>query len=340
MRIDANNILVLRMSGVGDVLWTTPFLANLRRGCPGARLSYVVRASCAPVLGNNNDIDELIVFKGGGLRQQIGFLRDLRSRRFDLAIDLVGTPRTAIQALVCGAGHRLGYDFGYRRLFYNHLLSARKANYGHEVEFNLYALGYLGIPVRTKALVYNMTAGEIDYRRETYKNIGLSSDAPVIGLMPTGGWECKRWPVEYFIELGRSCAGRGGIRFLVFWGGPSEQRDARAIADGIGQAAVAAPATDLRQMAALLSGCTAVVGNDSGPLHIATALGVPVISFYGPTSPRGQGPWGEGHAVLRDESLSCLVCNRTDCQRPRCMEGIKPAAAIKALDGLLNRVKK
>jgi ADP-heptose:LPS heptosyltransferase len=88
-------------------------------------------------------------------------------------------------------------------------------------------------------------------------------------------------------------------------------------------------------MAALLSRCRIVIGNDSGPLHIATALKVPVVAFYGPTNPRSQGPYGPGHVVLQDASLQCLGCNRMECGEPRCMTGIEPARAVAAATALL-----
>lgn len=319
------------------MLWTTPLLRALRRGYPGARIHYVVRQSCAPVLENNPDVDELLVYRGGRIGSQCAFLSQIRQTRCDLSIDLVGTPRTAIQSLASGSGTRIGFDFGYRRLFYNRVLSAREANYGHEVEFNLSVLRALGLPDAGRELAYNLTREEREFQSRAWRELGYDQRNKVVGLLPTGGWACKRWPVGSYIGLGKAGSGRGRRRFLVFWGSPAEERDARSIAQGIGPAASAAPKTTLRQMAALLSGCAAVVGNDTGPLHIATALGVPVVSFYGPTSPKSQGPWGDGHRVLRDESLGCLVCNRTDCRDPKCMRGITVSAASGALEEVLGR---
>jgi ADP-heptose:LPS heptosyltransferase len=323
------------MSGVGDVLWTTPLLRALRRGFPRARIHYVVRQACAPVLENNPDVDELLIYRGGGLRAQLEFLGQIRKRRCDLCLDLVGTPRTAIQSLFSGARERIGFDFGYRRLFYNRVLSARQANHGHEVEFNLFLLRHLGIEEAGRELVFELTPEEKEFRAKAWSQLGYADKDIVIGLLPTGGWACKRWPAGCFIELGRRALDSDDKKILVFWGSPAEEREAGEIAHGIGRGAAPAPRTALRQMAALLSACDAVAGNDTGPLHIATAFGVPVVSFYGPTSPKAQGPWGCGHRVLRDESLDCLVCNRTDCRDPRCMRGITVEAAARALAAAL-----
>ncbi|MDQ7799597.1 MAG: glycosyltransferase family 9 protein [Candidatus Edwardsbacteria bacterium] len=338
MKLKADNILVLRMSGVGDVLWTTPFLANLRMGYPSARISYVVRDFCAPVLSNNPDLDQLILFKKNSPAKQMSFLKGLRDAGYDLTIDLVGTPRTAIQSVISGARNRIGFDFGYRRYFYNHLLNARAANYGHEVEFNLSVLEYLGIPISRKDLVFNLTEEEKNYRQDIYRSWALDGGR-VVGLIPTGGWACKRWPIDSYIAVAKALSPNPRNKILVFWGSPSEEADAKIILSACPSAKLV-PKTSLRQMAALLAGCDLIIGNDSGPLHIATAFKVPVISFYGPTVPRSQGPWGKGHVVLQDKRLGCLGCNRMDCRDPKCMAGIPPDRVIKEAERLLDHAGK
>lgn len=332
MKLDAKKILVLRMSGVGDVLWTTPFLANLRNAYPAAHIAYMVKDFCAPVLYNNPDVDELVVFQKGRISGQISFLKKLRSAGFDMTIDLVGTPRTAIQSVISGARNRIGFDFGYRRFFYNHLLNARAANYGHEVEFNLSVLEYLGIPASRKDLVFNLTEEEQKYKNEVYISLDLDGSR-FIGLIPTGGWACKRWPIDNYIAVAKALSHDPKNQILIFWGSPSEEADAKIILSACPSSRLI-PKTSLRQMAALLSGCDLIIGNDSGPLHIATAFNIPVISFYGPTVPKSQGPWGQGHVVLQDKQLGCLGCNRMDCSDPKCMTGIHPDRVIKEAECL------
>lgn len=338
MKLKANNILVLRMSGVGDVLWTTPFLANLRIGYPSAHISYVVKDFCAPVLYNNHDIDEIVIFKKDKILKQLSFLKNLRKSGYDLTIDLVGTPRTAIQSVVSRAADRIGFDFGYRKYFYNHLLNAGASNYGHEVEFNLSVLEYLGIPALRKDLVFNLTEEEKKYQQDIYRSLTLGGGR-VIGLIPTGGWACKRWPVDNYIAIAQILSADPKNKILIFWGSPSEEADAKIILSACPSVKLI-PKTSLRQMAALLSGCELIIGNDSGPLHIATAFKVPVISFYGPTVPRSQGPWGQGHVVLQDRRLGCLGCNRMDCPNPKCMAGIPPDTVINEANRLLIHVGK
>jgi lipopolysaccharide heptosyltransferase II len=321
------------MSGVGDVLWTTPLLSNLRSAYPQAQISCLVRDFCAPVLFSNPDLDRLVVFTKGRLSGQIKFLKELKDSGYDLTIDLVGTPRTAIHSLATGAAHRIGFDFGYRRLFYNHVLDARAANSGHEVEFNLSVLGYLGAAADRRDLVFNLTDSELEYQQHLYQEMNLAG-REVVGLIPTGGWSCKRWPIEYYIEVARALSSSQNRRILVFWGSRAEEKDANTICQTCPPAR-AIPRTSLRQMAALLSGCRLIIGNDSGPLHIATALKLPVLSFYGPTVPRSQGPWGQPQAVLQAPDLGCLGCNRIQCPDPKCMTGIRPDRVIETAEQML-----
>ncbi|MDT8325166.1 MAG: glycosyltransferase family 9 protein, partial [Bacteroidota bacterium] len=285
MKFPAKSILIIRMSGIGDVLWTTPLLANLRLAYPDAHIAYVVRSNSALVLENNPDVDEVLLFEDERIRWQLGFLRRLRRRRFDLSIDLICSPATAIQSLVSGARTRIGFDFRVREKLYNHRLSARAANAGHEVEFNLFVLGYMDIPVRTRALVWRVSDAERSRAAANWRALQLPEDLPVTGLIPTGGYPSKKWPVGHWIALARDMD-LGDRRFLVFWGSESERRDALAIEKESAGRALAAPAGSLRDAAALMQRCSSVVGNDSGPTHIATALQLPVVTFYGPSDPR------------------------------------------------------
>ena len=337
MNFPARSILVIRMSGIGDVLWTTPLLANLRRAYPEAHIAYVVRTASAFVLENNPDVDEIIRFEDERLRYQVGFLRRLWARKFDLSIDLVCSPATAIQSVASRARVRIGFDFRVREKFYTHALSAHAANHGHEVEFNLFVLGAMGIPERTRSLVWHVTDAERERAAQRWDALGFTADTTVAALIPTGGYPSKKWPLEYWRQLAGARA-LDGLRFLVFWGNDIERKDALRIAEGNPQVAVA-PAGTLRDTAALLQRGAAAVGNDSGPSHIATALGLPVVMFYGPSNPKSQGPWSDRAEVLQIEDVETRCCRQLHCADPVCMTGIPAARVAEALRRALARGK-
>lgn len=330
-----HNILVIKILGVGDVIWTTPLLSNLRRGLPQARISFLCRSFCAPVLENNPDLDDIIPFDPCSLGDQLRFIRELRRRKFDLVIDLFGSPRTAFLSLASGSGTRIGFDFGHRRLFYTSVLSAKEANQGHEVGFHLFPLKALGIPVKSKELVLNLRPEENAFKDQAWSGWGIKAEEKVVGLVATSGCSCRRWPEQNFSKLARELSAMKNIRVMIFWGLREEQESAQRIAKGAEDRVLIIPKTSLRQMAALLSGCDLVIGNNCGPVQIATAFKVPIINFHGPTRPLGQGPWGVPHMILRNESLPCLECNRTSCPDPKCMTGISVEQVMTAFKTMM-----
>ncbi|MBI4727224.1 glycosyltransferase family 9 protein [candidate division TA06 bacterium] len=332
---EPNNILVIKMLGVGDVVWTTPLLSNLRQGFPKAKISFLCRSFCAPVLANNPDLNEVIPFSSGSRRDQFMFIRELRRRKFDLVIDLFGSPRTAFLSRASGARTRIGFDFGYRRLFYNKVLSAKAANQGHEVEFHLFALKTLRIPVRSKELVFNLRPEETAFKERLWREWGIKAEEKIVGLAATSGCSCRRWPEQNFSVLAQKLSAKKNIRVILFWGLKSELESAQRIAKGSEAKVQIIPKTSLGQMAALLAGCDLVIGNNCGPVQIATAFKVPIINFHGPTRPLGQGPWGVPHVILRNESLSCLECNKTNCPDPKCMTGISVGQTMEAFNRLM-----
>jgi len=325
MKFPADSILIIRMSGIGDVLWTTPMLRSLRSAYPRARIAYVARPASAQVLEHNPHIDEVLLFEQKSLFWQAGFLARLRREGFDMSIDLVCTPATALQSLMSRARTRIGFDFRIRKMCYNHRLSARAANYGHEVEFNLFVLNYMGVPVRSKELDWFVATEEQEWAHECWRSLALPEGEPVVGLIPTGAYESKKWPLNYWRELTRCCS---DIRFIVFWGNDVEHRDAQhLVAHGNGRV-VAAPESTLRQAAALMHYCALVIGNDSGPLHVATALRKPVIALYGPSNPASQGPWCETATVVQADDVDSICCRRVDCPDPVYMKGIVPERIV------------
>lgn len=329
-----SSVLVLRMAGVGDVLWTTPFLANLRHGLPDAHIAYVVRRGCAPVLENNPDVDELLVFESDRPGFQLGFIRRLRRRRFDCSIDLICTPGTAIQSLAAHAPVRVGFDFRMRKHAYTRRLDPHAANHGHSVEFHLYALEALGIPVVSRDLVWNCTPEERMEADALWTSLRLPSGVPVVALIPTGAFESKKWPVEHWQRLIAASAELPDAQFLIVWGSAIEREHACAIQQAQPQRATLLPPTTLRQLAALLERCTAAVGNDSGPLHIASAMRIPVLGLYGRTNAKSHGPWGSAGVTLQPPGQPDGVAGEDFVPAP--MAGLQPATVIAALRRMLD----
>lgn len=335
MSADPDRILVIKLRATGDVVLATPVIENLKRRFPQARLSFLTEEASADILRWNSLLDELIVLPvrrweragfSGSWREQARFYRNLRRKRFDLAIDLFGNPRSAILTWLTGAPDRVGYAFRGRRHAYNTVVTPSNQT-RHEVLFHLEALEAMNIPIAAnRASVAIPGAAETMAGRWLREN--ASEGRAVIGLNPGGGWAIKRWPPEYFGRLADALIDEYGVEILILWG-PGEEGLAGEVAGAMEHRPLMLPAATLAELGAFLKHCGLVVSNDSAPMHMAAALNVPTVGIFGPTAPRAQGPWGVGHGVVRQETVECLGCNRVDCPIGNiCMTTLEPREVL------------
>ncbi len=340
-REQVRRILVIKLRAIGDVLMSVPVVENLRETFPEARIDFLTEREPAPVLRSHPAVDEVIVFdrraveEAGPLRAaKLGWrlIREVRNRSYDLVIDLFGNPRSAIVTWLSGAQLRVGFDWRVRRRAYNVVVPSR-ASEVHEVEFNLDALRALGIEVRTKQLRF-VVSGDAEAEADGFFRESRLGSRPVIALNPGGGWATKRWPIGYFSSLAERIVESVGRDVLVLWG-PGEIELAREVQRRARVPVHLLPQTDLTGLAAYIKRCEALVTNDSGPMHLAAALGVPTVAIFGPTQPELQGPWQVACRVVRQETLSCLGCNLTECRTRECMRGLPVEQVFAALADLL-----
>ena len=261
------------------------------------------------MLEGNPDVSELLLFDPAS-EGSLDLIRRVRRHRYDLVIDLFGNPRSAVLALLSGAGLRVGYRFNWRALCYNRIVEPRGGEV-HNVEFNLDALRRLGIPPGSGKPCFPLEAGAEQFADEFFRSAGLSPGR-VVAFNPGGGWASKKWRPESFAALGRSIVAEDGATILVLWG-PGEVAEASGIRDAIGPAALLAPPTSLKQLASLIRRSSVLVTNDSGPMHISASLGVPVVAIFGPTVPRLQGPVNTESVIATRTGLDCLGCGYTVC---------------------------
>jgi len=337
MVIDKNRvkkILVIKLRAIGDVLLSTVVLENLRSAFPHAVIDFLVEKPGREVIEGNPAADSAIVFDN---KKEKGLELILRVRRYryDLVIDLFGNPRSAIVTLFSGAKYRVGYRFKWRQYCYNIVAEPRGAEV-HNTEFNLDALRAAGVPVITRSIRFPLTK-EAESFADSFIGENHLAGRFLVALNPGGGWYTKRWRIRHFARFGDEIAGKYKAVPLIIWG-PGEEGVALELQKMMKAKSYLIPPCGLKGLAAILGKCSALVTNDSGPMHIAAAVGTPVAAIFGPTNPMLQGPVGEGHEIVRKEDLSCLGCNYTKCPIGNpCMEELCAEDLLAAFARLIEK---
>jgi predicted lipopolysaccharide heptosyltransferase III len=334
-------ILIIKLRAIGDVVLAIPVISNVRKAFPEATIDFLTERPATHVVLEHPDLDSVLILDKNylpvkRLTEYIKFVSSLKRTKYDLVFDLFGNPRSAFLSYFTGAKYRVGYNFRLRKLFYTHVTENR-GDQVHEVEFNLDALRRLGIAIVEKQLYFPVNDSAREYISHFWIDHELE-DRFVVAINASGGWSTKRWPLEYFAQLGDKITNTYGATILLIWG-PGERQQADQIAALMKTPAVLAPATNLKQLAALLERCGLMVTNDSGPMHIAAAVGTPVVAMFGPTNPKCQGPYGSMHEVVVKAGLWCLGCNGVTCKigTNECMVDLSVDTVMKAIEKAMNK---
>lgn len=330
-------ILVIKLRAIGDVLLSTIVTKNLRLAYPLAQIHYLTESPSVEVLKGNPFIDDILDYDRKSM-SGLGLIRAVRRGGYDVVIDLFGNPRTALLTRLSGAGRRVGFRFRGRTYAYN-IIAEPRGNSVHNTEFNLDALGALGVAIQDRSIYFSFD--DADARCvDSFLPPGFVQGSFVVCMNSGGGWYTKRWGLDRFAALADLLVAEYNARIVLPWG-PGQLPEAERIRDAMTHKAFIPPATTLRQLGALLKKCTIMISNDSGPMHIAAAVGTPVLGIYGPTDPLLQGPFGDNHVVIRNEGLDCLGCNLTSCPIGHpCMLGLSVETVLQGVRQLLakNRI--
>ena len=300
-------ILIIKPSSLGDVVHALPTVNRIRHRFPDARISWLVNDSLASLLRNCPIIDELIPFErrrfGSPLQLPnfAGFLATLRNKRFDLVVDLQGLFRSGLMAWATRAPRRVGLSNAREgaRFFYNEIVETPHA---HAIDRYLLVAKYLGCDT-----------GPIEFPLGIDYLVGAASPPrSLIAVNPSARWKTKLWGDDKFAELVR----RLPHERMVLTGSVAEHEQIEKIAQGCRNLA---GQTDLFELAELYRRCAVVITNDSGPMHVAAAVGTPVIAIFGPTDPALTGPYGNQHIVLR-AGIPCSPCLKSRCKHTPRME--------------------
>jgi len=330
-------ILLSRLRFMGDVILTTPLIRQMRRLFPDAHLAYLSDEKFAPLLENNPYLNDIIPVR----TQEAGFfqnalattqlMRYLRRQRFDLAIDLFGNPRTALQCWVTGAATRVGGDFRGRRHLYT-VRVPRDDQIRTAIDFHWRSFAALGLPIGDHHTEVFLSATEREWAGKYLLSKGVPLDAPLVGLHPGATWPNKRWPAEKFAEVAQRLVNEGV--HLVITQGPDEFEFAQAVFQNISYGSTLLDVLSLRQLAAVLNRLSVYVANDCGAMHLSIAVGTKTLGIFGPSQPEIWFPYSakEGHLAVV-EYVDCRPCHKDYCPLGTlaCLENLTPARVVKEI---------
>lgn len=345
------NILIVKLSALGDVIHTLPALVTLRAHHPDATIHWLVESPALELVQGHPALDRALPWprqdwsrrlrKGQWLRlgrEVHAFVRQLRATPYDLIIDFQSLLKSAIWVAIARGRRKAGYGPGLRRnergwLALNERVPVTDPN-AHAVERNLRLLEGLGLPRQPVRYDFAIPPANDQEAAAQLAEVGIGEGTPFIAVSPMTRWPTKNWTPGHFAAVLDQLDVQG-LRAVVT-GSPGDRVAIDAVI-----AAARRPVrridgrTPIKTLAAVFRRARLVLSTDTGPMHLAVAVGTPVVALFGPTSPDYTGPYGPGNVVLR-AGLACSPCYKKTClttefEKHACMLRLKPEDVTRAI---------
>ncbi len=348
-----HEILVVRLTSLGDVLMSLPAVKALKETSPGTVITWLVEGSVAELLYFQDFVDHVIQFPRNlimqslnrgrflqALRQLRTFLLKLREKKYDVIVDFHGIMKSALLDYGARADKRIGFGRMFAKegswLAYDERIDGAEKGL-HKVERNMLLARHLGVNGSIPQVVLACPPNA-----ETYVNRMLADhhiEPPIIALFPfsSKGSTFKRWELANYAALLRLMREAIPATVLILWG-PGEEEEARQLRDMAGAGVLLPENLGVAQLCALLKKATMYVGGDTGVMHLAAFAGIPVLAIFGPTDPRINAPFGPMHRIVRQE-LSCSPCRDKQCAERTCLRSITPGEVLEEATAMWRRVK-
>jgi lipopolysaccharide heptosyltransferase III len=332
-------ILIIKMRYIGDTVLATPLITALAQALPEAGISLLTNLEAAPVVKGHPQIDSLMVFDYHRAKRDwryvLRFFFHIRRQKFDLVMDLTRNDRSALFTLASGAPLRLGYEGGpaFYRLAYTHRVPYRFGSI-HTVDHHLLMAESLGLPARERHPDLTVTAEDIRWVRDRLGAAGIDVCRPYALIHPGARRWYKSWPADRFARIGDELIDRYHIQVVLSGGAGDEVACRRIASEMVGSAANLCGKIPLSRLPALIHQAALLIGNDSAPIHVATAVKTPVIALFGPTR------W-EAWQPRRDQDITLsadLPCRPCGHGRPDCPMGDAYCLSRIPVESVLERI--
>jgi len=346
------NILIVKLSAIGDVIHTLPALNAVRKYYPDATITWLVEEDAAPLVIGHKALDRVIVSKRkrwlkalrslsllSTIKEVCGFVKVLRDTRYDMILDFQALLKSGILIALARGRRKIGFGKGLEHMehsyvFLNERIPAVDMEI-HALSRGMMLLNAVGIP--TSEVEYKLPVSNHDRKTidEIMKQHRINGVKPLIAINPVAKWETKLWPKERFARLSDTIINEYDAN-IIFTGGPEDRpviQDIMSVMKGL--ALNLAGHTTLKTLAALYEKTALVVSTDTGPMHLAAAMGTPVVAIFGPTAPWRTGPYGSGHKVVRINS-ECSPCFKRRCETIDCMHQISVDQVFDAISKIID----
>ncbi|MFA5144200.1 MAG: lipopolysaccharide heptosyltransferase II [Candidatus Omnitrophota bacterium] len=344
-RHEGKRVLIVRLDRIGDVLLSTPVIKAVRDVCPDGYIAFMVRRYAKDILEGNPYLDEIIVYdKNGrekGLLRNLGFIRSLRRKKFDIALILHPTKRTHLLVSLAGIPETVGYNRKWGFLLTTRLPHTKQYGLKHEIDYTLDILRYTGLEPKDKPL-YMPVNGHSEVRvDEMLREGGIGKDDLCVAINPGASCPSKRWSPDKFARAAQALIERYGVKIIVVASAADKELGDRVSNRLKKNCLNLAGRTSVADVASVLRRARLFISNDSGPVHIACAVGTPVIAIFGRhdrgLSPQRWGPTGKRDVVLHKD-VGCIECLAHDCAKGfQCLEAVTVDEVLAAAAKILGR---
>lgn len=343
MKDKHKRILIFNVNWVGDVLFSTALIRNVRRNFPDSFIACAIPGRCYPVLKGNPHLDEIIIFdekeRHKSTLSKMKFVQSLRARRFDTVFLL---HRSFSRALICrlaGIKERIGYYTRKRGFLLTKGIKPLPKDASHRIDHYLHIIEQAGLRVEDRYTEFFFDEAEAKYVEAFLEKNGIGKDDFTVAINPGGNWLPKRWPKEHWAILSDRLIEEFNAK-VVITGSALDMPLAREIKDLMKEKPVfACGVFNLKQFGAFAKKADLVITADTGPLHIANAAGAKkIIALFGPTSPAITGPYPGKNAVIIQKDTDCKIpCYTVSCKDNRCMKAITPEDVIAQVRRITNK---
>jgi len=326
----AKRILIFNVNWLGDVLFSTATIRNVRRNYPDSYIACAIPSRCYPILKGNPHLDEVIIFdekdRHSGMLAKLNFISLLRSKKFDTVFLL---HRSFSRALICrlaGIEQRIGHNTKKRAFLLTQRIAMPKRDSLHRIDFYLNVIEKAGLRVEDRYLDFIFTSEEENYVGDFLVKNGVDKDDFLVALNPGGNWMPKRWPKDCWAKLADSLIDKIKAKVIIT-GSISDLPLANQIKEMMkAKPLVGCGAFNIKHLAALARRADLFITADTGPMHIANAVGAKkIIAIFGPTAKEITGPYPEANVVILQKDVGCQIpCYKVNCRDNRCMKAVTP----------------